>query len=407
MSLADDPGEAVARRPLRVGLLWHSAASANLGVAALTVANLALAREAAEAVGLEAEFTLYGMRGEAPAAVTPGDVGLFNLDGRALIPPGGFWRSVRDQDCLLDIGGGADSFAEIYGPKRFFYLWSTKMMALARGVPLLLSPQTIGPFQHAAYRGLARLALDRAAAVYARDDLSLDVLSDIAPHANARLSVDVAFALPFEDRRRQRGGEKLRVGVNVSGLMFNDAVSGANRFGVAFDYAVLMRRFLAELAADPRVEIHLIKHVASREGGPDNDAPVAQMLAAEFPGAVLVADFEGPSEAKSYISSLDFLVGGRMHACIAAFSAGVPVVPVAYSRKVSGLFGMLGYPSVVPDKGMNTDQALAFLLRSFSRRTALQKELRTAMGRVAGLLDVYRTGLRSFFAEVAQGRRGR
>ena len=37
-----------ADRTLSVGLLWHSINSANLGVGALTVSNLALAREAAD-----------------------------------------------------------------------------------------------------------------------------------------------------------------------------------------------------------------------------------------------------------------------------------------------------------------------------------------------------------------------
>jgi hypothetical protein len=52
---------------------------------------------------------------------------------------------------VLDIGAG-DSFTDIYGPKRFAYLWLTKAMAIARRRPLVLSPQTIGPFSKAPRR---------------------------------------------------------------------------------------------------------------------------------------------------------------------------------------------------------------------------------------------------------------
>ncbi|MGJ7723542.1 polysaccharide pyruvyl transferase family protein [Escherichia coli] len=45
--------------------------------------------------------------------------------------------------------------------------------------------------------------------------------------------------------------------------------------------------------------------------------------------AVVVAErFTNPITAKSYISSIDFFTGARMHATIAAFSAGVILLAV-------------------------------------------------------------------------------
>src|SRR3546814_2882687 len=104
-----------------------------------------------------------------------------------------------------------------------------------------------------------------------------------------------------------------------------------------------MRAFVRGLTARKDVEVHLISHATSNRDVRDDDGQAADRFAAEFPGTIRVPDFAGPCEAKSYISSLDYLVAGRMHACIAAFSSGTPVMPVAYSRKFSGLFGTLGY----------------------------------------------------------------
>ncbi|MFN3627940.1 MAG: polysaccharide pyruvyl transferase family protein [Parvibaculum sp.] len=359
------------------------------------MANLAIVRSVAAEFSLVPEVVIIGMRDRGAAYVAEQDASTFEVDTRSLLSPTGCWRVIGAQDCLLDIGAG-DSFADIYGFKRFAFLWITKAMAILRGKPLVLSPQTIGPFARAPYVQLARFALTRARTVVARDDASFAFLREIAPSANGVLSVDVAFALPFEDRSAERNRPgRVRVGVNVSGLLFNEALSGRNRFGLDADYGQLMRLFIAELVGREDVEVHLITHAIGH--GPDDDGEVADRLAEEFPAVIRVPDFATPSAAKSYISGLDFLVAGRMHACIAAVSARTAVVPIAYSRKFSGLFGMLNYNWILPEKGMSTQEALAFLLSCLSRRTDLAEDAVRAMSKVDALLEVYRNELRALF----------
>jgi polysaccharide pyruvyl transferase WcaK-like protein len=360
-------------------------------------------QEVVAELGLEARFLVMGMRdGDASGRVASDTVDVLDIDSRTLLSPTGCWAAIGDQDCILDIGAG-DSFAEIYGFKRFGFLWLTKMMCAFRGVPLLLSPQTIGPFSRTPYTQLARLALKRASAVVVRDAMSLDALRRLAPSANGVLSVDVAFALPYEDHSHLRGGPRLRVGVNVSGLLFNAAESGANRFGLDFHYAELMRLLIVQLTARSDVEVHLIAHVVDPSGW-DDDGGTADQLSREYPRAIRVPNFAGPSEAKSYISGLDFVVAGRMHACIAAFSTGVPVVPIAYSRKFTGLFNLLDYAWLVDVTGADTHDALAYLTACLERRCELARDVDRGMKRVGSLLAAYRSELRMLLAEVAKGR---
>lgn len=388
-------------RLLKIGLLWHSASSGNLGVGALTIANMKIARAVAEEMGLSAQFTIIGMRDGDVHYLPAGDADIFVVDSRALFSPGGCWSILGEQDLVLDIGGG-DSFADIYGLKRFIFLWLTKMQSIGQRTPLLLSPQTIGPFDKSPYRQLARLALEGAEVVIARDPASLECLGKVAPKAHGVLAVDVAFALPFESRAVQRGGGRLKVGVNVSGLLFNEAESGRNRFALDVDYVALSRRFIGDLCTREDVEVHLVTHVNPLGESWDNDGGVADRLAEEFPASVRAPNFAGPIEAKTYISGLDFLVAGRMHACIAAFSSGTPVVPIAYSRKFSGLFGMLDYPWLVPVKGLTTDEALAYLHDALERRAQLMADASQGMKKVEALLDGYRDELRKLFAAAAQ-----
>jgi colanic acid/amylovoran biosynthesis protein len=380
--------------PVRIGLLWHSATSGNLGVGALTVANMAIVAQAARDVGLEPHFTLLSMRdGDCPPLVGD-DVPIVIMTMRSLLDPRQYKAVVRGLDVVIDIGAG-DSFADIYGAKRFFMIWMSKWIAVRSAKPLILAPQTIGPFTRAPYIALAACIMNRALAVVARDRQSLKVAQKFAPKTQSLLAADVAFSLPFTNRSAERGGARPRVGVNVSGLLFAQAESGENRFGLSIDYAAFVRGLIAALLARGDVEVLLITHAISGGDASDDDDAIADRMAAEFPAAVRVPSFTHPSEAKSFISSLDLLVASRMHACIGAFSAGVPVMPVAYSRKFDGVFGLLGYAHGVPVTGLDADSAIARVLDALDRRDALAADIARGMTEVDALLENYRALLRT------------
>lgn len=393
---------AAAGAPLTIGMLWHSPNSGNLGVGALTLGNIALARRAAEEAGIAPRFELIGFADPGRASYVSGpDIRVTALDRRAILPGGSLWRALGRCDAVLDIGGG-DSFTDIYGPKRFGYLWLSKLAARLKGKPLVFSPQTIGPFGKAWSRPLASFILNRADKVFARDPKSLAALGELAPQVPAALSADVAFALPYQKRDHGAGAH---VGVNVSGLLFNGGYSGANEFGMEIDYAAFTRKLVAALLQRPGVKVHLVPHVLSESLPQDDDYRVAEALKAEFPRVILAERFAGPVEAKSYIAGLEMLVGGRMHACIAAHSSGVAVVPVAYSRKFAGLFeDLLGYPHLVPVTGMDTDDAIAFVLDAFERRAELALDCLASRARVDELLAGYVRALGELFAGAARRR---
>lgn len=106
-----------------------------------------------------------------------------------------------------------------------------------------------------------------------------------------------------------------------------------------------------------------------------------------------------PQDAKSFISGLDFLIGARMHATIAAFSAGVPVMPVSYSRKFEGLYSALGYTALVNAKGQSTDAALDTILTGLDNRQELKARIDAAKPRIDAGLERYAAGLASAFTE--------
>lgn len=384
---------------LRIGLSWHSASSGNLGVGALTLGNLALVRRAAARAGVMPAFTLFGPREQGHSYASAPDIAHRSITGRYMASPGGFLADVRQLDIMLDIGAG-DSFTDIYANKRFAYLVATKLVPLALGVPLILSPQTIGPFTRQPHRAMAAALLARAAHVFTRDPLSLDLTRRLAPLARATQVIDVAFALPYTPPARQPGGP-LRIGINVSGLLMSQQASGRS-FGLGHDYPALTRRLLARFTALPDAEVHLVPHVFAPHLPHDDDVRATSQLLAEFPTCHRSPDFASPSEAKSFIAGLDFLVGARMHATIAAFSAGVPVVPVSYSGKFEGLFAGLDYPWLVRARGMDTDAAEAMVMQACHDRAALKARITSAMPQVEASLERYVAALAALLVPMAR-----
>lgn len=391
------------RRPLRICLILHSTRSDNLGVGALTVADIDILRGLARDLGIQAEITVMDWKDPRAPYISGDDLRIVDLDGRVMINPFGFFAQALRSDIMVDIGGG-DSFADLYGARRLNRMFVLKFLTHLARCPLVVAPQTIGPFHKPLSRFLAKLSLRWSAVVATRDALSTAALRDLGVTRAVVEASDVALRLPFTPPGPRKPGP-LRVGLNVSGLLMAGGYSGGNDFGMRLDYPRLMREMIAAFQTRG-CEVHLVPHVivpSGRVQGED-DARASALLAAEFPGVVLAPAFATPSEAKTYIAGMDFFAGARMHACIAAFSSGVPVVPLAYSRKFEGLFGSLGYGRTVDCTVESGATVLARVLEGFEARDVLAAEAALALARGRMRLALYEEALRDLMTGIVARR---
>ncbi len=337
-----------ADKTLHVGLLWHTFRSENLGVAALTFANLSLIAAAVEKAGYRPVFHCIGSRGQVDySAECPYENDFTNVGYKALVNPfSDLHRMFGRCDIVFDIGAG-DSFSDLYSWGRFGMMLSSKVAAARTRAKLVLSPQTIGPFLSMRSRLAAKAVLQLAHHIFARDEKSLKVLEELGMSRKSSLTTDVAFALPYDapadkDQRDLNHG-RIKVGLNVSALMYRQDIPNGSRVKLTVDYPALIDRLIERFSNDPRYEIHFVPHVLAQHMAFEDDYAVSETLKKRFPDAILPPRFAGPSDAKSYIAGLDLLLGSRMHATIAALSSNTAVVPLGYSRKFTGLFESLDY----------------------------------------------------------------
>ncbi|UTW55863.1 polysaccharide pyruvyl transferase family protein [Kordiimonas sp. SCSIO 12610] len=385
---------------LTIGLFWHSPNSDNLGVGALTIANIELLNKAAQRAGVNLKFIIFGYLDNRDVYVKADNIETVALNGKLVaLPWHGLGKHLKQCDVMFDIGGG-DSFASIYGWKRITYFLISKWRTVLSGCPLILSPQTIGPFDRGFMTWFAGLTVRRAYLTFARDQLSLShLLNDLkVPEKLSRITTDVAFALPYKKVELGKSS-KPRVGINISGLLLNGGYTGQNEFGLTLDYGDLMRQAI-EYFLDSGAEVHLVSHVIT-ENVVEDDYRAAAKLIKEYPDVILVPAFKDPIEAKSYISGLDFFTGARMHACIAAASSGVPVVPMAYSRKFQGLFGAFGYNHTLECKELDTEAAIKFLKLKYENIDQLKEDVTDLYSQASEKLGVYIDEVSELMAKIS------
>lgn len=292
-------------------------------------------------------------------------------------------RRIASADAVLDISGG-DSFTDLYGPARLAAVSAPKRAAERAGTPLVLLPQTYGPFDTKQGRQRAGELIRGAALAYARDPLShlrlLELAGRDADVSRCRQGVDVAFALrprpapmaPDVAEMLNRGGATV-VGVNVSGLLVRD--DAGERFGLIGDYLATMTTLAQQLIAAGAFVV-FVPHVHHANGQGESDVIAITAVRDRLtPGqrertVVLPPELDA-AELKWCMSHLEWMVGSRMHSTIGALSQLVPTFGYAYSDKTAGVFETCEVGDEVVDaRQVGGDEAVESMIAAFARRRA-------------------------------------
>ena len=310
-------------------------------------------------------------------------------------------HEVKNADLTFDFTGG-DSFTDLYGLKRFAKNTIIKQYVISQGKPLILGPQTIGPFNKTISKIWAKRIVRKSKQVFTRDTLSYDYTQKefgITPFP----TTDIAFMLSAAETSETFPDTGKKVGINVSGLLWHGGYTGKNEFGINIDYRSLVEDYINYLIQNGW-NVWLIPHVMPADtSSPENDYQPMEELKVKYPQVELAPKFRTPMEAKSFISNMDFFVGSRMHATVGAFSMGVPTVSVAYSRKFQGLYNSVDYPYVIDAKTATTEQALAQLIEWTNQAAKLRECVDTSMKVVKAKNEEFLSEITQLIKSAAEG----
>ena len=326
---------------MRVLVLWADEHSPNLGVRVLARGS----RDLISRVWPDAEFEFADFTSR-PPQVPWGRVR--SLVKERVVGRLGMKDWLEGFDLVWDTRSG-DSFSDIYGSHRHSVMSAVHEFAVQAGRPVVMAPQTIGPFTSVSGRMLGRRSLRRSALVFARDPVSAAAAAALGRPVDAVTS-DLAFAMAPPERTAARRD----VILNVSGLLWQD-----NPHLDARAYREAVTAIVRMLLANSR-SVALLPHVLDSHDR-DNDAPAVDALTAEFGSDLEAVAPRDLDEARAIIAGSNVLIGARMHACLNALSTGVPAIAMAYSRKFAPLFDAIGWPYSVPATASGTESAARVL----------------------------------------------
>jgi len=304
-------------------------------------------------------------------------------------------KHLLNTDGFLDVSGG-DSFTDLYGKFRFDLVNSPKYFALKNNIPLVFLPQTYGPFISEETKNEARELVKQAKMAWARDLRSYETLKDLLGHdfdpKIHKVGVDMAFALPVNKSVNKINqtvmqwlesdlNEKV-LGINVSGLIFNDPDEARNRYKFKADYNECIEKLITYLLESTDSKIVLIPHVLTSPLGDYESDYKASIKLIENLGLkdssriqVQEANLD-QCEIKWLISQTDWFMGTRMHATIAALSTQTPVCTISYSDKALGVFESCGVGySVIDPRKLETDEVFNRVIESINTIPTLQIDL--------------------------------
>jgi len=260
-------------------------------------------------------------------------------------------RILKRVKFIAAINGG-DGFSDIYGTKTFENRLFHANLAISMNIPLIILPQTLGPFKKLSNYKTAKKILNYASKIYVRDNKFESELNNM--NVDFKITKDLSFYMNPEicSTKMLHGS----IGLNVSGLCyFNKFRDLSNRFD---NYPTLITEIINHFQCK-NVPVYLLAH-SYNYYNPDygNDDMLAikdvyKNLNNKTDIYLIDKNLNSP-QTKYVISQFAFFIGTRMHANFAAIFTKTAVYGLAYSYKYEGSFNYMGladyYSSVLDIK---------------------------------------------------------
>ena len=324
--------------------------------------------------------------------------GLLDVKGKARL-----LSALARSDLVISSGGGYLYSLRrwIPGPTFLEHLLHIRVAALLDR-PVLLFPQSFGPFLNGAALALLKNAIMARAVVkvLAREEISLNILLELLPErasAKVGLCPDVCFLLagvktwdsgPFEE---VSGLDRPIICVTVREWTSPEKTSSGRAQGQKRDYLEVFLKALRRLLDRYGGSILVVPHVHG-PGESEDDRAISVEFMKRAAGVIprerlRLLDREGPRTPEETIrlySLADLVVGTRLHSCIFAILAGVNFMAVGYLPKTRGTLEMIGLEDFFVDMWkMDADELFRRTATILDHREEVRRRLLDARDRAS------------------------
>lgn len=306
-------------------------------------------------------------------------------------------------------GGFIHSYGGLTAPYHIYYMLFHILLALKLGRPVIVMPNSFGPFEGLFVADMTRSVLSKCDAVVARESISARELGTLLGR-DVPVFPDLAFFLEQSESSRMRDyllsngvplGSVPCVGITVRPYRFPKSQAPLEEYR---SYVNAIAGFIKWLS-DEGYHAVLVAHTMGPGAHEDDRVAINDIVAASQTMSYSIIEDQHLTcrDLKTLYGQLDFLVGTRFHSIIFAMSLGVPSLAVAYGgNKGQGIMGDLGLADyVIPIEGLT----LSHLKAKFCDLVANEAKIKGQMEAYIKKAVVQRESLKSFISCAIDGKK--
>jgi len=247
--------------------------------------------------------------------------------------------------------------------------------------PVIIYAEGAGPFNSRIGRIIAKSFFDRCTYIAVRDEISLEHLVSLdIERERINLVTDSAFLLQPSDKNLnyRKKGKKL-IGIATSKLVVGYGFRRIKNEDPYQSFVKFMSELIDWMIENLNANVIMVPHaIQAKRDDYQTACDIFKRIRNKDQVKILGKNSEA-ADFKKAISYCDLLIASRLHAAIAALSTCVPVIGIAYSHKLTGIFNSFGIADLIIDiKDLDwriTDKIKKVLINS----GIIKKKLRTKM----------------------------
>jgi colanic acid/amylovoran biosynthesis protein len=260
------------------------------------------------------------------------------------------------------------------------------MLGLLFRIPVIVMPQSIGPFRNIFTKNFVKYVLNSSKAVMVRGQITYNYLKSIGIKENILCQTsDLAFLLEASSQAHiqeiiaDEGIDRIQkplFGISISQVI-SRLVQNNNKTSRA-SYINIMVQLVDYLIETKNATILLISSVTGPRTRQDDRIiarEVREKVKRKENTIFIMKEYIAP-EFRGLVGLCDLFIGARMHANIAALSMNVPTVAISYSHKTAEIMTQCGQEKYVCDfESMSFEQLQSKVDQVWDRRFEIKKEL--------------------------------
>jgi len=298
-----------------------------------------------------------------------------------------FYRSevlTHMKNCDLVISCSDENFKEAASllPSNFYWIMTWWTMLFQRtfeitvakfiGKPVIVFPNSIGPFKTWIGRFLSRLALNHCEYVLVREPVSYEIVNSLGIGSRKILTADTA--LLFKATKGATSESFSHPVIGVCPGIYRYSLSDEQVRNYILDHAKALDVAIERYGFNVVLSPHYVSHLEY------DDSEICKLILNEMKNKnrakIFVAN--GVEEFKSFLDHMDMIITSKMHPGVMGVSGYVPTLFIAYDHKQTGLFKHLGMEDfAIPITEISCERILAKIDSIWRQREKIVASLQT------------------------------